>query len=61
MFYKDEIENSKTIDVATMRFFNVETGVTNLNSKKYIHVIDAKLFAIEKVIELCAKKHIQSK
>ena len=29
MFYTDETKNSKTIDVATMGFFNVETEVTN--------------------------------
>ena len=56
MFYADEAKNSKTTDVATMRFFNVETKAKNWNSSKYIDVIDAKLFAIEKVIEFYAKK-----
>ena len=29
MFYTDEIKNSKTTEIATMRFFNVETEATN--------------------------------
>ena len=29
MFYTDETKNSKTIDIVTMRFFNVETEATN--------------------------------
>ena len=49
-------KNSKTIDAAMMRFFNVKTKAKNCNSERYIDVIDAKLFAIEKAIEFCAKK-----
>ena len=56
MFYTNETKNSKTIDLATMRFFNVETKASSWNLDKYIDVIDAKLFAIEKVIEFCVKK-----
>ena len=59
MFNIDKTKNSKTTDAATMRFFNVRTEATNLNLDKYIDIIDAKLFAIEKAIEFCAKKHIQ--
>ena len=29
MFYTDELENSKTTNIATMRIFNVETEETN--------------------------------
>ena len=50
MFYTDKTKISKTTDVATMRFFNVEIEATNWNSNKYIDIIDAKLFAIEKAI-----------
>ena len=56
IFYTDNAKNSKTINVAMMRFFNVETKAKNFNLNKYIDVIDAKLLAIEKAIEFCAKK-----
>ena len=54
MFYIDKTKNSKTTNVATMRFFNLKTEATNLD--KYIDLIDAKLFAIEKAIEFCVEK-----
>ena len=56
MFYTDGAKNSKTTNVATIRFFNVETKVTNWNSDKHIDIIDEKLFAIEEAIEFCTKK-----
>ena len=56
IFYTDNAKNSKTKDATMMRFFNVETKAENWNSKWYIDVIDAKLFAIEKAIEFCTKK-----
>ena len=55
MFYTDEIKHSKTTEIATMQFCN-ETKATNWTSDKYIDVIGAKLFAIEKAIEFCTKK-----
>ena len=56
IFYTDKIKNSKITDVATIRFYNVETKATNWNSDKHIDVIDAKLFAIEKAVKLCANR-----
>ena len=56
IFYIDETKNSKTINAAIVQFFNVETKAKHWNSNKYIDVIDAKLFAIEKAIEVCANK-----
>ena len=61
VFYIDEAKNFKTTNVAMMQFFNVETKATNWNSNKYIDVIDAKLFAIEKAIEFCVKKAYSTK
>ena len=61
IFYTDNAKMFETTDVAMMRFFNAETKAKSLNSDRYIDVIDVKLFAIEKAIEFCAKKHIQSK
>ena len=55
-FCVDKTKNSKTTSVATTRFFNVETIVTNWNSDKHIDIINAKLFAIEKAIEFYVKK-----
>ena len=56
IFYTDDVNNSKTTDAAMMRFFNAKTKAKNWNSDRYIDVIDAKLFAIDKAIEFCAKK-----
>ena len=56
IFYIDDAKNSKTTKVAMMRFFNVETKAKISNSNKYIDLIDAKLFAIDKIIEFCTKK-----
>ena len=61
IFYTDDAKNSKTTDAAMMRFFNAETKVENWNSDRYIDVIDAKLFAIDKAIEFCAKKEYSIK
>ena len=55
IFYTD-VKNLIITDAAMIRFFNVETKAKNWNSKRYIDVIDAKLFVIEKAIELCSKK-----
>ena len=60
VFYTDGAKNSETTGAAIVRFFNAETKAENWNSGRYIDVIDAELFAIEKAIEFCAKKHIQS-
>ena len=61
IFYTDDAKNSNTTEVAMMQVFNVETKAKNWNSDRYIDVIDAKLFAIEKTIKICAKKaYIQS-
>ena len=56
VFCIDGAKNSKTPNVATMRFFNVKTKAINWYSDKHIDIIDAKLFAIETTIEFCAKK-----
>ena len=56
MFYTDEAENSKTTNVVTMQFYNVKTEAINQSLDKYIDIIDAELFAIEKAIEFYAKK-----
>ena len=56
IFYTDGAKNSKTIDATIVRFFSAETKAKNWNSERYIDVIDAKLFAIEKAIEFCSKK-----
>ena len=56
IFYIDEAKNSKTTNAAIMQFFNVETKFKKWNPDKYIDVIDAKLFVIEKGIEFCANK-----
>ena len=56
IFYTDDAKNSKTTDATMMRFFNVETKAENWNSERYIDVIDAKLFAIEKANKFCTKK-----
>ena len=56
ILYIDEAENSKTSNAATVQFFNAETKGKHWNSDKYIDVIDAKLFAIEKAIKFCANK-----
>ena len=56
IIYIDEAKNSQTTDAATVCFFNAKTTVKNWNSGRYIDVIDAELFAIEKAIEFCAKR-----
>ena len=56
ILYTDDAKASNTTDVAMIQFFNVETKAKNSNSNRYIDVIDAKLVAIEKAIEFCAKK-----
>ena len=56
IFYNDETKNTKTIDKEMILYFNVEIKADNWNSSKNIDVIDAKLFAIEKSIELCANR-----
>ena len=56
VFYIDGVKNPETTGAATVRFFNAKTEAKNWNSDKYIDVIDAKLFAIGKGIEFCAKK-----
>ena len=39
-----------------IQFFNAKTKAKNWNSNRYIDLIDAKLFAVEKEIEFCTKK-----
>ena len=56
VFYTDGAKNSKTIGAAMVRFSNADTKAENWNSGRYIDVIDAELFAIDKAIEFCAKK-----
>ena len=56
VFYTDGAKNSQTTDAAMVRFFHAETKAENWNSGRYIDVIDAELFAIDKAIEFCAKK-----
>ena len=56
IFYIDAAKNGKTTGAAIVQFFNTETKSKNWNSDKYIDVIDAKLFTIEKAIEFCANK-----
>ena len=56
ILYTDNAKDLKTTKVVIIQFFNVETKAKNWNSKRYIDVIDAKLFAIEKATELWAKK-----
>ena len=56
IFYTDGAKNSNTTDVAMVQFFNVETKAKKWNLGRYIDVIDAELFAIERAIEFCAKK-----
>ena len=56
VFYTDDVKNSKKINVAMMRFFNVKAKVKNRNLNRYIDLIVAKLFAIEKAIEFCLKQ-----
>ena len=56
VFYIDGANNSKTTDAAIVQFFNAETKAKNWNLDKYIDIIEAKLFAIAKVIEFCANK-----
>ena len=56
VFYTDKAKNSKTIDAAILQFFNAETKAKNWNLGKYIDIIDAKLFAIEKAIEFCVNE-----
>ena len=56
VFYTDGAKNSKTTGAVMVRLFNAETKAENWNSGRYIDVIDAELFAIDKAIELCAKK-----
>ena len=56
IFYIDKAKNSKTTNAAIVQFFNAETKAKNWNFGKYIDVIDAKLFAIEKAIKVCANK-----
>ena len=51
IFYTDNVKNAQTVNAAMTRFFNVKTKAKNWNSRKYIDVIDAKLFAIENAIE----------
>ena len=55
IFYTDKVKNKDTTKVAIVRFFNVKTETKSWNSGKYIDIIDAELFAIEKTIEYCAK------
>ena len=61
VFYTDGAKDWKTIDATIVRFFNVETKAKNWNLKRYIDVIDAKLFAIEKAIKFCGKKAYSTK
>ena len=56
IFYIDEAKNSKTTDATTVCFFNAEKKAKNWNLDRYIDVIDAKLFAIEKAIESCTNR-----
>ena len=61
IFYTHDAKNLETTDATMIRFFNVETKAENGNSKRYIDVIDAELFAIEKAIEPRAKKAYPTK
>ena len=56
ILYIDETKNSETTNAVTVQFFNTETKAKHQNLDKYIDVVDVKLFAIERVIELCANK-----
>ena len=56
IFYTDDAKISNTTDVAMVQFINIETKAKAWNLGRYIDVIDAELFAIEKAFEFCANK-----